>query len=121
MPFFRTTHNIFVDKGEYFNADWFDSDTLVLPPKLDWDHKKELQIEDIDLWEVILEYSAGIRLYAAWQPYAEFYLLTDSYNTIETYYGKGALKTVIKRLNELEISHSLNKIWIEPEDMWLYE
>lgn len=121
MPFFRTTHNIFIDKKEYFDPNWFDTPFLQLPPSLPWDYKKEMQIEDVDIWEVIFEYSSGLRLYAAWNPHAEFYLLTDSYNNIETYYGKLASKRIKKRLKDFDINYQMKKIWVEPENVWLYE
>jgi hypothetical protein len=123
MPFFKTTENIFKDKGEYFDPNWMDSDKLVLPPRTSWDYKRNMQIEDVDLWEVIVE--AGYSIYAAWSPYAEFYMLipTVFYDTegVELYYGKGASNMIIKRTKELGIPISTNKIWVEPEDMWLYE
>jgi hypothetical protein len=123
VPFFKTTENIFKDKGEYFDPNWMDSDKLVLPPRTSWDYKRNMQIEDVDLWEVIVE--AGYSIYAAWSPYAEFYMLipTVFYDTegVELYYGKGASNMIIKRTKELGIPISTNKIWVEPEDMWLYE
>ena len=123
MPFFKTTENIFKDKREYFDPNWMDSDKLILPPKTKWDYQRDMQIEDVDLWEVIVE--AGYSIYASWSPYAEFYMImpTVFYDTegVEVYYGKGASDMVIKRAKELNIPISANKIWVEPEDMWLYE
>lgn len=128
MPQFRTTHNILgpQDEDELFDPNWFDSDKLILPPKKNWDYKKELQIENVDVWEVLYFASGGLGLYAAWDPYAEFYLITLPYykyipNRLETYYGKGAVKAVIKRCQELQIPVFPSKVWVEPEDMWLYE
>jgi hypothetical protein len=123
MPFFKTTENIFIDKAEYFDPNWMDSDKLILPPKTSWDYQRNMEIEDVDLWEVIVE--AGYSIYAAWSPYAEFYMLipTVFYDTngVELYYGKGASDMIIKRAKELGIPISTNKIWVENEDMWLYE
>ena len=122
MPFFKTTKNIFVDKAEYFDPNWMDSDKLVLPPRTEWDYQRDMQIEDVDIWEVIVE--GGYSIYAAWSPYAEFYMLmpTVFYDTngIEIYYGPGASNKIIKRAKELKIPISTNKIWVENEDMWLY-
>ena len=121
MPFFKTTKNIFVDFGEYFDPNWMDSDKLVLPPQKEWDYARELQKEDIDLWEVIWE--GAWKIYAAWSPYAEFYLIMPPYDSgldIETYYGKNALNKVIKKMEELRIPFSLKPYWVDPEDMWLF-
>ena len=123
MPFFKTTANIFVDKGEYFDPNWMDSNKIVLPPKTNWDYQREMTIEDVDLWEVIVE--AGYGVYAAWSPYAEFYLIKPpswiSSLDIETFYGPGANKQVMRRMKELGIPFTPNKIWVDNEDMWLYE
>jgi hypothetical protein len=104
-----------------------DSDKIILPPKIDWDYSKELKIEDIDLWEVIYQASGGIGVYAAWSPYAEFYMITTGFSTssndssVITYYGKNAHKMVQEKMKQLQIPFSINQYWVEPEDMWLYE
>lgn len=137
MPFFKTTYNILIkqDEDELFNDNWMDSDKLILPPKIEWDYSREMQIEDVDIWEVIYEQTNGFGVYASWLPYAEFYLITSG-NTNhlrmingvpygdriwETYYGKGADKKVQSRMRELNIPFSLNKKWVEPEKVWLYQ
>lgn len=139
MPFFKSTYNILkkVDEDEVFESKWMESNTLQLPPKIKWDYSRELKIEDIDIWEVLYEASEGIGLYAAWLPYAEFYLITTAFNLsngpriinntaywdkhFETYYGQGSQEQVIKRCQQLGIPFSLNKMWVENEDMWLYQ
>lgn len=130
MPFFRTTHGILKEPWapEVFDPNWMDSDTLVLPPNPKWDYEREMQIEDVDIWEVIWQAGGGYGVYAAWCPYAEFFLFT--YNperggpaTIkwETFYGKGAQKRLKKRLKEFGIPYPQNKVWVEEEDMHLYQ
>ena len=138
MPFFKSTHNILlqVDQDEVFDINWMDSDKLILPPKKDWDYGRELQIEDVSIWEVLYESSGGIGVYASWDPYAEFYLITYGFNSsnplrvinnigyssklIDTYYGQGAQEQVQNKMKELGIPFRLNELWVEPEDMWLY-
>lgn len=129
MPFFKSTYNIFKApwEDELFNENWMDSDKLMLPPKTDWDYSRELQIEDIDIWEVLYEASGAVGVYAAWSPYAEFYMIRTGWQLdligkgIETYYGQGASDKVYKRCQELGINLSLNQIWVEPDHMWLYQ
>jgi hypothetical protein len=129
MPFFKTTYNILVRPGEdeLFDPNWMNSDKMILPPKNDWDYSRELQIEDIHIWEVLYEASGGIGIYAAWDPFAEFYMFTTGWvpktmndRIIETYYGPQASKKVKQRADSLNIPLQLHKIWVEPEDMWLY-
>ena len=128
MPFFKSTYNILKApwEDEVFDSNWMDSNTLVLPPTKVWDYKRELQIEDIQIWEQLYYQGGGLGLYAAWEPYAEFYMITKHNfsiipDGIETYYGKGAQKKVQKRIKELKIPIQLTEVWVEPEDMWMYK
>ena len=123
---FKSTFNIFKDNGEVYDPNYFDTPFLQLPPKIDWDYSRELQIEDVDIWEVIIENGGGFGAYASWLPYAEFYMITlgnkpgTNDRIIETYYGKGAEKAVIKRLKQLNAPFSINKIWVDEDKLWLY-
>ena len=129
MPFFKTTYNIFTKpwEDEAFDKNWMDSNKIVLPPKTDWDYARDIKIEDVLLWEVIYQASGGIGVYAAWDPYAEFYMITDRFCTtsndssITTYYGSGATKKVIQKMRQMQIPFNVNEIWVDPEKMWLYE
>jgi hypothetical protein len=122
---FKSTQNIFKDFGEVFEIKWMDSNKIETPPHPEWDYSRELQIEDVDIWEVIYEQGGGVGVYASWCPYAEFYLVRTGWwnvpNDIETYYGPGAQTAVQKRMKELGIPFVTNKIWVEPEDMHLYQ
>jgi hypothetical protein len=127
MPQFKTTKDILKSpwEDELYNENWIDSNTLITPPKKNWDYSRELKIEDIDIWEVLYYEGGGLGLYAAWEPYAEFYLITQRYfsirnNAIETYYGKGAQQAVQKRCKDLGIPVMTNQYWVEDKDMWLY-
>jgi len=128
MPFFKTNKNIFVEpwNDELFNPNWADSDKLVLPPNKKWDYSRELQIEDVEIWEQICYQGGGLALYASWDPYAEFYLITHhnhfyKSNAIETFYGKNSSEKAYKRALELGMVVSKKYIWVEEEDLWLYE
>jgi hypothetical protein len=122
---FKSTQNIFKDFGEVFETKWMDSNKVETPPNPPWDYSRELKIEDVDIWEVIYEQGGGVGIYASWCPYAEFYLVRTGWwnvpNDIETYYGPGADAAVQKRAKELNIPITVNKVWVEPENMFLYE
>jgi len=122
MPFFKTTYNILTkpDEDEAFDPKWFESDKLVLPPKKEWDYKRDLQIDDVSLWEVIFDLGGGTGLYAAWDPYAEFFMLTFR-GSIETFYGKGAQQRLKARLKELNLNYTEHNYWVDDDKMWLYE
>ena len=128
MPFFKSTYNILKkpDEDEVHNDNWFDTNSLVLPPKVDWDYEREMKIDDVNIWEVICQQGGGLGLYASWDPYAEFYLITNLHfslypNKLETYYGANASMTAYKRAKELGMHVHLNTHWVEPENMWLYQ
>jgi len=125
MPFFKTTDNILKDNQEYFDPNWMDSDKVILPPSQSWDYSRELQIEDIDIWEVIYE-MGSVGIYAAWQPHAEFYMIKPPWQMLEkgwgleTYYGKLASERVYQRAQEFGIKIPKHKYWVDNEDLWLY-
>jgi hypothetical protein len=122
VPFFKTTNNIFKDFGEYFDPNWMNYDTVQTPEWKEWDYKRELTIEDVNLWEVIFEDRWS--LYASFDPYAEFYILVPHYSlpnsSLEIFYGKGATKALYKRLGELGLRAPKNTVWIPADKMWLY-
>jgi len=119
---FRTTANIFVDNREYFESKWFDSDKLVLPKRKKWDYKRELQIEDVDIWEVILE-TGPLGVYAAWDPYAEFYLVRippyfgGLYGEVLTFYGPGSQQELYLYLKKKNIELPVYQTWVDDEDI----
>lgn len=125
---FKSTKDIFNPsiKIEGFNENWMDSAKLVLPLQKFWDYKKEMTIEDVDLWEVIYESGGWRSVYAAWSPYAEFYLVIDGWNNltkspnVETFYGKLAGAKVAKKMKEMNIIFAVNKIWVDEDEMWLF-
>ena len=128
MPFFKSTHNIFKKpwEDEVFEESWMESNSVYTPPTKIWDYKRELKIEDVDIWEVLYEQGGGVGIYAAWEPYAEFYIIRTGWieelagRGLETYYGPGSQKKVYKRAKKLGIPLSTSKIWVDPEHMWLY-
>ena len=136
MPQFRTTHNILrrIDQDELWDTAQMNNDTAFLPPKENWPGDREMDIDDVDIWEILGYKSGGIGVYAAWHPYAEFYMLTTGFDgtqfyedgahfnnkLIETYYGPNAQKQVFKRAKQLGIDLQVYKTWIEDDQMWKY-
>lgn len=135
MPIFKTTYNILhrPDQDELCPEEKLNYDIPVNPPSKEWDYKRDLKVEDIDIWEVLYEASGGRGVYAAWLPYAEFYMITTGLvpNTlqtrlveerkIETFYGAGAQDKVFKRAQELGMNLAVHKTWVEDKDLWLYQ
>jgi hypothetical protein len=131
MARFKSTNNLFGIE-EYFEPKWMESNSIILPPggpddpKYKWDYSRELKIEDVDVWEILYEASNGIGVFAAWLPYAEFYLIRKGWEEEakgfgwETYYGAGAQQKIQRRLIELNIPYSLSNVWVDDDEMWLY-
>jgi hypothetical protein len=126
MPVFRSNKDIFVTGGEEVaERHWFDYEDVMYTPKITkWDYKRDLKIDDIDIWEAIYEDSWGLGIYAAHQPYAEFYMIkhVDYQRNIvlDTYYGAGAQDRIIKFMVENNIPVSMNQVWVEDSELWLY-
>lgn len=113
----RTTADIFSG----YTEEAFDGKNIqdILSLVKPWDYSRELQIEDVDLWETIQEFGSG-GIYASLMPYAEFYLLKFGKDTV-TFYGQGAQEELIKEAKRYNITISKNKTYVDPEDMWLYQ
>ena len=138
MPTFKSTYNILTkqDEDEVFDPNWMDSPELVLPPTKEWDYKRPLTVEDVDIWEVLHEQGGGYGVYAAWLPYAEFYMVcagTDLRNEsrqingvfyqgreIETFYGAGAQTQAYNFAKKIGITLPVYKTWVEKDKMWLF-
>lgn len=127
MPIFRSNKDIFkTSSEESFESKWMDSNTIITPKKNIWDYSRELKVEEVDLWEVLYESSEGFRVYAAWEPYAEFYMVCGrapdrSIIILETFYGAGSQNNLLKYMVINKIPFSLTKVFVDPEDMWLYQ
>ena len=105
MPTFKTNTDIFTTMGEeLFDENHWNYPWLITPETHNWDSDKEPQIEDIDVWEVIFESGGGTALYAAWAPYAKFFMLRHHFQ-VETYYGTEGEKRLEKKLNELNLKY----------------
>lgn len=131
MPLFRTNKDIFKDRGEEaFESRFMDSNVIQMPKNGKWDYGDILRPERVEIWEVIFEDTWGWGIYAAWEPYAELYMvrtppdMNDPHsftNTIyDCYYGPGAQDQIMKFMVEHNIPFGTHKIWVDEEDMWLY-
>jgi len=131
---FKTSEAILHGGDEYWDPNWLDSDKIQVPPNEEWRYDREMRFEDVYMWEVLAEpWDWGV--YAAWDPYAEFYVIRhetdyncDGYKpdnalrtfSFETYYGKGAQKEVFKRCKELGINLRFTQKWVPDDQVYLY-
>lgn len=99
--------------------------TDLTPQNFNWDYNEKVSIFSIDSWETIYFQRGNIGIYAAWDPYIEYYIFT--YNLflgsdlqILEFYGPGANKKVMDKCKDLKIEINLNSIWVDADDLWLY-
>jgi len=83
------------------------------PPNTAWNSDRIPTIQDILLWEQIYYEAGNIGIYAAWDPYLEFYMIT--YNLfmdlpvgIKLFYGKDAIDETIKTAKDAGINLKIN-------------
>lgn len=89
MPRWKTTQNLLNVKndGEYFDENWMDRDTLYMPPSPEWKSDRPIKFEDVDIWEVVVEESGPIGVYAAWCPYEEYYVVMKYWKIVAEFEG----------------------------------
>jgi hypothetical protein len=90
MPRFKSLDNIINCNGEIFDPAWLQGDHIVVPSWPEWTESRDIQVEDVLVWEVCVEYSGRDGIYAAWNPHAEFYIHVQGGQVIETFRGAHA-------------------------------
>lgn len=109
---FKTTEEILNDP---WNLKSDDVDTL--PARREWQYKTALEFKEVELWEEIYSQPGNISVYAAWDPYAEFYIIV--YNLfsnapfgIQQFYGIDAVKMLQEKLKTFNITLPTDRIWV---------
>jgi hypothetical protein len=122
MPRWKATEQILnlSKDGELFDENWMNYDRIwqYAPEPLPWDGNRSIRFEDVDLWEVITEMSGPIGVYGAYQPYAEYYVVTQNWRVIAEFEGWMANERLEKYLihNNIHYPYS-NKSSTPPENM----
>jgi len=96
------------------------------PKIIDWNYDTRASIFDISLWETIFFQPGNVGIYAAWDPYIEYYILTNnlffgSKAGILEFYGAKSCEQVIEKCKELKIELNFNRTWVDEKDLWLYQ
>jgi hypothetical protein len=113
--------------AEILDTPWQDLDNVgsTTLDNSQWHYIREMQIDDVTLWEQIYYKGGHIGIYAAWDPYAEFYLLVynlfiDTPLGIRTFYGPNARTQIEEEASRLGITLTQNKIWVDELNIWQY-
>jgi hypothetical protein len=125
MPRWKATEQILnlSKDGEVFDENWMNYDSIYqyMPERITWKENRPIRFEDVYVWEVISEMSGPIGIYAAWQPYAPYFVAMKNWSIDQEFWGvKGE-----GRLHKYMINHgihvSINKVWVDEEYANLYK
>ena len=91
-----------------------------------WDYNNEAKLDDVVLWEELYYQPGNIGVYAAYNPYIEFYIIVynlfaDLDEGIETFYGPGSNKKVWERAKKLGVELQTEKMWISKKEAHIYQ
>lgn len=112
MTIFKTNQEIYLtafDKMDYK----FPTVGKSTPPE--WHHKRPITFDDVVIWEQLYGKN-GISLYAAWSPYADYYIIVhglflDKNYGIEEFHGAEATNLIITRFKSFGIDLPVKKLW----------
>jgi hypothetical protein len=87
--------------------------TDTVPAMSEWHYGTEIAIGKIKYWEKIYFKSSDLGIYAAHDPYVEYYIIVPHFfiDNIETYYGIDASAHVYNRAKEIGIDLTFNRVW----------
>lgn len=124
MTIFKTTSEILDTPWEFQYPD--NSIPAIVPDKMEWHGIRDMTIDDVKIWEQIYYQGGNVGIYAAWNPYGEFYMITynlymDNNFGIQTFYGPNAASQVKEAANKLGIDLDVKKIWVDELNKWMYD
>ena len=124
MPRWKNTEQLIKlsNDGEIFDENWMNYNSIYqyMPKQEKWKENRRIKFEDVYIWEVIAEVSGPVGVYAAWQPYAPYFIVMKQWSIDQEFWGIEGEKKLQQYMIDNNINFSLNKIWVESEDMWLY-
>ena len=125
MPRWKLSEQILNYKNnvEFFDESWMNYDSIFdyMPEPVKWKESRQIKFEDVQIWEIISEVSGPIGVYAAWQPYAPYFIVTKKYSIDKEFWGTKGEEDLQKYVVKYGICLPKNTIWVDSEDMYLYE
>lgn len=78
-----------------------------------WHYENEISIDKIRYWEKIYFQPGNLGIYAAYDPYVEYFIIMPYFfvDCVEIYYGMSASETVFKKAKEIGIDLNITKVW----------
>lgn len=115
---FKSTYHIFNNPWKSDVPD-IDPNPVCLPPSASWKNCRPIKLDDVELWEQIYYVPGSVGVYAAWNPYADFYIITynlvadDVVTKFKIFQGFSASNDVLNELKQVGISLPFNTIKID--------
>ena len=107
MPRWKVTEQLLnlSKDGEVFDENWMNYNSIFqyMPTPVPWSETRPPRVDEINIWEVIVEMTGPLGVYAAWQPHAELYVVTHRWRIVQEFSGWNANK----RLEEFLIAHNI--------------
>lgn len=123
MPRWKSTEQIIKSNksGEIFDENWMNYDHVwqYRPEPIPWKEDRAITFEDVDVWEVISERGGlyPLAVYAAWTPYAHYFIVVNNWSIIGEYYGVDGEKELRKYMKENKLPYSKNIAWVEENEI----
>lgn len=110
---FVTTEDIFKNIWKLDNF----TDAIGIGP--DWDYTQIPTINDINYWECIYFVPGGIGVYAAHDPYIEYYMIFHNlFLKYELFFGQDAAKKCKEKLTKYGIELDFTSAWTNLHQMF---
>lgn len=125
MPRWKTSEQILnlSKDGEVFDENWMNYDSIYqyMPKPTKWKENRLIKFEDINIWEVIAEVTGPIGIYAAWQPYAPYFVAMKNWSIDQEFWGVEGEARLHQYMIDHGIHVNIKKFWIDEEDIPLYK
>jgi hypothetical protein len=114
---------IFKTSAEILDSIWQDTvldrstQPSLIPNNSDWDYSRTPKFSDVKIWETIYTCGGSISVYAAWDPFIEYYIIVHDFFKnhqigIEEFYGITASEKVTLTLKEYGIELPKDRVWV---------
>lgn len=114
MKLFVTTDDIYQAARSLVDVDL---GVDLIPALSDWHYTNKISIDKINWWEQIYFQPGNLGIYAAFDPYVEYFIIVPYFfvDCLESYYGSKASESVYQKAKEIGIDLKTNKVWIPLE------
>ena len=112
---------MFVTSDEIQKSIWkIESSLQEIQSQNDWDYSVTPDLDDVKYWEVVYFLPGSIGVYAAHEPYIEFYIIYHNlFGICEKFFGTNASNNCSEKLKKYGINLEHNTSWTNLHKMTL--